>query len=241
MSTRNIMTGAILAALGAAAVLVMPASGAPESGNRIRPPATAIRGGIGYFTPASADPRLAALFARGGLNNRGFRFTRVNTGKPRAVTVAVRAIRGSRTMVSDRAQPAAVVAAAQNSGIEPISWNMGAAVGWKRFALSGDVARVDTGPLPGGRERADLGLSYNSRKWSTRVAVAAERPAPGPTPQAIKGGESYSLDVGGSFRLTRNLDLSAGVRYRSDRDRLQPRVDERRDSQAVYVGTAFRF
>ncbi len=229
-----------MAALGAALMLVVPASGAPDRNGRARPSVAAVRGGIGYFTPASADPRLAALFARGGLNNRGFRFTRVTSGKPRAVTVAVRASRGSRALVSDRAQPAAVVAAAQSAGIEPISWNLGAAVGWKRFALSGDVARVDTGPVPGSRERADVGVSYNSRKWSTRVAVAAERPT-GQAPQTIKGAESYSLDVGGSYRLTRNLDLSAGVRYRSDRDRLQPRVDERRDSQAVYVGTAFRF
>ena len=51
-----------------------------------------------------------------------------------------------------------------------------------------------------------------------------------------------SLDVGGSFALTRNLDVTAGLRYRAERDRLQQAPDlDRRDSQALYVGTAFRF
>ena len=31
------------------------------------------------------------------------------------------------------------------------------------------------------------------------------------------------------------------ARYRIERDRLAPLNDDRRDSQAVYVGTAFRF
>ena len=46
----------------------------------------------------------------------------------------------------------------------------------------------------------------------------------------------------GSYSLTRNLDVTAGVRYeRSERERLPRLTDDRRDSQAVYVGTAFRF
>ncbi len=52
---------------------------------------------------------------------------------------------------------------------------------------------------------------------------------------------SYSLDMGGSYSLTRNLDVTAGVRYRSDRERLARIDDDRRNSQAVYLGTAFRF
>ena len=48
--------------------------------------------------------------------------------------------------------------------------------------------------------------------------------------------------MGGAFSIARNLDVTAGARYRIARDRLEPiSRDERRDSQAVYVGTAFRF
>jgi hypothetical protein len=35
--------------------------------------------------------------------------------------------------------------------------------------------------------------------------------------------------------------VTAGLRYQSDRERLAQLKDDRRDSQAVYVGTAFRF
>ena len=63
----------------------------------------------------------------------------------------------------------------------------------------------------------------------------------GDAPRSITGGESVSLDVGGSYRLTRRLDVTAGVRYKSERDRLTAATDNIRDSQAVYVGTAFRF
>jgi hypothetical protein len=52
---------------------------------------------------------------------------------------------------------------------------------------------------------------------------------------------TYSVGVGGSYRIARNIDVTGGVRYKIQRDRLEPLADQRRDSQAVYVGTAFRF
>ena len=50
-----------------------------------------------------------------------------------------------------------------------------------------------------------------------------------------------SVDVGGSYRVTRNLDVTAGVRLSQERDRLAPLTDGLEDNQAVYVGTQFRF
>ena len=41
--------------------------------------------------------------------------------------------------------------------------------------------------------------------------------------------------------MTRNLDVTAGVRYSQDRDRIAPLTDAEQDGQAVYVGTQFRF
>ena len=237
MVKRGIIAGTGLTALVAVAFAVAPAQSAPGK------PAPISRVGgasaFGFFTPASADPRLAALFARNAtVNNQRFRFTPVNNGKRRSITVAVRAS-STRTaqLTNDRTLPSTGSA---TIGIAPVAYNLGAAVGWKRFALSGDVSRVDTGALPGGREAADLGISYNTRKWSSHVQVSADRPV-GTTPLTIAGSESYSLDVGSSYRLTRNLNVTAGVRYRSERDRLQNRDDARRDSQAVYVGTSVRF
>ena len=94
--------------------------------------------------------------------------------------------------------------------------------------------------MPGSREAADVGVSYTAHRFTGRVKAAAERPLAN-APQLIEEAPAYSLDVGGSYRLTRNLDVTAGVRYKAERDRLAQLSDDRRDSQAVYVGTAFRF
>ena len=47
--------------------------------------------------------------------------------------------------------------------------------------------------------------------------------------------------MGGSYRLVGNLDVTAGLRYASDRERLRALTDHRQDSQAIYVGTQIRF
>lgn len=194
----------------------------------------------GGFTPAVADPRLAAAFAARGLDAGTFRFTPSTTTSSRSkdVKVAVRARASTPTdvaKVGGSEQPASALA-----GLTPTAYNLGVAVGWKRFALSGDVARVQGGLLPEGREAAGVGISYSGEKFTGRVRVGAER-SDGQRPRALAEEESYSLDVGGSYSIARNLSLTGGVRYKIERDRLQPLVDDRRDSQAVYVGTAFRF
>ena len=64
----------------------------------------------------------------------------------------------------------------------------------------------------------------------------------GATARVTAPGEDQTVDVVSSYRLTRNIDVTAGVRYSSsDRDRLLPLTDGRQDNQAVYVGTQFRF
>lgn len=191
---------------------------------------------LGGFTPAAADPRLAAAVSRSTTVSGGFRFTPASSASKasRNVTVAVRA-RSSRPAVSlDR--PASTTI----GGVAPVAYNLGVSVGWRRFAISGDVAEADLGLAEGRRQAADVGLSYTVKRWTTRVQLAAERPV-GTSPRIVDASESVALDLGGSYRLTRNLDVTAGVRYKSQRERLEPLKDDRRDSQAVYLGTAFRF
>ena len=53
--------------------------------------------------------------------------------------------------------------------------------------------------------------------------------------------QSLSLDLGGSYSVTKNLEVTGGLRYKSQRERLDLGNDQRLDSQALYVGTAFRF
>jgi hypothetical protein len=83
-------------------------------------------------------------------------------------------------------------------------------------------------------------VSYSGDRFTTRVDAGASRVDP-TTPRIIAHDESYSVGVGGSYRIARNLDVTGGVRYKIQRDRLEALADQRRDSQAVYVGTAFRF
>ena len=229
------MAGLVTGALGAAGLLVAPALGA-IGGKVARPVRAAAPARLaGSFTPAAADPRLAALFARGGLTGGDFRFTPAETRRDgRVVTVAVR-MRGNRAGVPDRLAPAGT-----GPALAPVAYDVGAAVGWKGIAIAGDLARVDLGPLPGSRQAADVSVSYGARRFSGRVRATADRPV-GEVARLVDQPQSYSLDVAGSYRLTRNLDVTAGVRYRSDRERLVRTDDERRESQAAYVGTIFRF
>ena len=99
----------------------------------------------------------------------------------------------------------------------------------------------DADPALGGRESAVVGVSYSlSSKLSTRVAVGAERATGNPVP-ALRRGDNVSLDAGASYSLSRRIALTGGVRYNVERDRMSALKDDRRDSQAVYVGTAFKF
>ena len=116
------------------------------------------------------------------------------------------------------------------------------AIRCRRFAVAGDVAKVkDANPAIGGRESAVVGVSYSlNNRISTRVAVGAERSAGNPL-AALRRGNAYSVDVGGSYSLSKRIALTGGVRYNVERDRVSALQDDRRDSQAVYVGTAFKF
>lgn len=235
-------TGRILAGLGGGAIvaslaMLSPAFGASTAAMSLKPAAPlGLRDGIGSFTPAATDARLAAALSRSGLSTTGFRFTPASSVRlNRSVTVAVRA----RTNRADGGGDQAELVKSATSSIAPIAYNLGAAVGWRKFAVSGDMQKLDLAGL-GKRESVDVGVSYTTKRLTTRVQVASDTVS-GPAVRTILGGSGVSVDLGSSYSLTRNLAVTAGVHYRADRDRLLPQSDTRRDSQAVYVGTAFRF
>ena len=242
MRTTRWMTGLGLGVLCAAGTLLASSLQAQENGRGMIAPAkrqaASLRGTLGTFTPAAADPKLAAILARSGLPESGFHFTPSESHRAagRAVTVAVRARTNNRAPEALRAD----IASVPTVSLAPIAYNLGVSVNWKRFAVSGDVAKVDLVTQPGGRERANLGVSYAGNRISGRVQAVADRPLDS-TPVLLGDKPSYSIDVGTSYSLTRNIDVTAGMRYKSDRDRLPKLTEERHDSQAVYVGTAFRF
>lgn len=228
----------LLAALAAGGLVLTPAVAATGSAKK-RPAAVVLSfDPVSSFTPANADPKLAAALAGKSLSLTDFKFTPAPAkGRPSQVRVAIRA------RVTNPAPASAAEAAAASSAVSaltPSGYNLGAAVGWRRFAISGDVTKVkDADPALGGRETAIVGVSYSlNQRLTTRLAVGAERATDKPL-AALRKGDAVSVDAGASYSLSRHVALTGGVRYNIERDRLT--ADDRRDSQAVYVGTAFKF
>jgi hypothetical protein len=203
-------------------------------------------GSIGSFTVAGADPDLVAKYNLSTLRgNASFKFTPSGGTRDgeRSVTVVVRQ---KSDAVSIREN---ILAAAPGSGImtaariTPVSYSLGSAKGLKSFAIP---VRKLGGNLPDlseiGAERL-LGEEDSGKKsrFNPRMSIDASAPI-NAAPRALDASQrDYTLDVGGSYSLTRNLDVTAGVRINNERDRMAPLTDNRQDSQAVYVGTQFRF
>lgn len=225
------------AALVALSLLLSPAIAANTQPAKKSRPAASFRAGT--FTPAVADPRLAAELARRGSQANSFRFTPAPTAVGRSKSIRV-AIRARAATPAGALRSVADASATPVTAITPVVYNLGASIGWKRFAVSGDVDSVKGGALPGGRQAAEVGVSYSGNRFTARAEAGVARADPA-TPRIIADDESYTVGVGGSYRIARNLDVTGGVRYKVQRDRLEALADQRRDSQAVYVGTAFRF
>ena len=229
----------VVAALAAVGLVLTPAFAATNS--KKRAPAVSLSfDTLSSFTPANADPKLAAALAGKSLSLTDFKFTPAPAkGRPSQVRVAIRARVSTPTQAA--VEQASLPTGAVNA-LTPSSYNLGVAVGWKRFAVSGDVAKVKSpDPAFGGREMAVVGVSYSlSNRLSTRVAVGADRATGNPVP-GLRQGNNVSLDVGSSYSLSRHIAVTGGVRYNIERDRIAALQDDRRDSQAVYIGTAFKF
>ena len=224
----------MLAAVSAVGLLLTPAIAAPAKGKK-EPAVSVSFDPLSTFTPSGADPKLAASVGSKGLSLTDFKFTPAAAkSRPSQVRVAIRARPDTaRTRTADATSASPVTA------LTPASYNLGAAVGWRRFAVSGDVAKTESrNPAVGTKESAVVGVSYSLKRFTGRVAVGAERDD---RMAALQDRENYSLDVGGEYSLSRRIAVTGGVRYNVERDRNAVVQDNRRDSQAVYVGTAFKF
>ena len=223
-------------ALAGAALVLSPAIGLAAASDA-RPPAISLSfDKISDFTPAGADPRLAAMFANRASPIADFKFTPAAAkGRPNQVRVALRSsIGGSVNRSTDS------VAVAQMTALAPSKYDLGMSVGWKRLAVSGDVGRVSSpDQIIGTRETAIVGVSYNLKKFSGRVAVSGERNDS--SVARLTRPDNVAVDLGASYKVSRNIALTGGVRYKVEKDQIPALVDDRRDDKSVYVGTAFKF
>jgi hypothetical protein len=226
--------GKVALVLAASALVMTPAIGLAAAEKRRPPPIALSFDKISTFTPASADPRLAAIFAGRSGSIADFKFTPAAAkGRPSQLRIAIRA-QGGLTP----ARPVEVASAVNN--LAPAQYDLGMAVGWKRLAVAGDVSRSSSpDPVIGTRETAVVGVSYNLKKFTGRIALGGERNDS--RIAALSRPDSMSVDVGGAYNLSRNIALTGGVRYKIERDQIPALADDHRDSKAVYVGTAFKF
>jgi hypothetical protein len=227
---------------GAVALVVVPSAGfalgAVDGGD--------LRAGIASFTPASIDPRLAELVGTQRGNDL-MRFTPAGavSRQGRSVTVAVRVDGGVTEALAVRTVLSGGNEQQLDSAVAPVAptrFNLGVARGYQSFAKAPTLQRdLSDAAIPDlASFRPSPGVKEKPSRFAARLAVEEE---PGASrARSAEAVVDQTYDLGGSYRVTRNLDVTAGVRYSQDRDRIAPlTTNGKQDSQAVYVGTQFRF
>lgn len=240
---------ALLAAAGM--VLAVPVAGTAAVGSLI-PANTHFSSGYVPFTPANIDPALARKVAA-TLGLDGLRFTPAprSPRNERVVTMAVRMDQASARALTVR-RAGAGSAGKLAGGLDampllaPARYNLGTARGFQSFAAPAPKGLA----LPGGLRdaamadvsayRIDPGSAGKPSRFQPRIAFEDENDA-GRAPRTLDGAGEQSVNVGGAYRVLRNLDVTAGVRVSQDRNRIAPLTDGVADDKAVYVGTQFRF
>lgn len=240
------ISAAVLCA-GALGLLALPSTGFALGKAR----APVVHSDVAIFTPASVDPRLARLVAESTSRDTVMRFTPAGaaSSEGRSVTVAVRVDENANQLVSVHSAIAAGKDEAADSSIRvaPTRYALGVARGYRSFASAPVVASglpKDLSSTPAIPDLANFAPSAASKDKPSRFAARIslqEQEKTGRLPRTLESLGDQTVDLGGSYRLTRNLDVTAGVRYSQDRDRVLPLTNVKQDSQAVYVGTQFRF
>ncbi|MXO91568.1 hypothetical protein [Pontixanthobacter aquaemixtae] len=245
--------GKIAAAFAAAAAvaLALPSAGLALVGEG-SPSLLPIQSEFAPFTPATVDPQLARRVAENirakGLDI-GFTPAGASAAGDKTVTVAVRFDDQTARAISVRnaANIAQAKPGARNIAITPTRYNLGVARGYQTFgkapalatSVPSGVRSVEMPDLSEYRPSSGTAERKPSR-FEPRIALENDG-REGRSRTTREGLGEQSVDLGGAYRVTRNLDVTAGVRLSQDRDRIAPLTDNVQDDQAVYVGTQFRF
>ena len=233
---------------GAVVMLALPSAVlAFSTGITVQPAAdTEDTSAIRTVHAPTVDAKLAeAISMRMVPKGQGFRFTPAGTAtRPdRSITVAVRVDSDTARAISVKKSLEAPqsLAGATQLRIAPTAFNLGVSRGYQAFSATGvlpEIKKIDMPDLSA--FRTGSGAKGDPSRFSTRLSVE-ERDKPGRAPRTFETAGQQTVDLASSYRLTGNLNVTAGVRYSQERDRLAPLTDGKQDAQAVYLGTQFRF
>ena len=219
---------------------------------------------LGSFTEGALDPGLTRALAAlpsgavsGPVPGRGslFRFTPAGfSARPdRSVTVAVRVdaetvqavsaiiVRAPRAGAPAPVVPLRLAANAYSFGLTRAgSGSSSLSPSMPNFVLPADTRGKSFMPDLHGYSLSDGGGAGQPSRLAPHI-VLGEQTRTGRAPRTMEAAGEQTVDLGGSYHLSRNIDVTAGVRYSEDRDRLQPLPDGKQQTQAVFVGTQFHF
>lgn len=206
-------------------------------------------GWLSRFTPAGVDSRLAAKMAvRESTRPATFPFTPagIDSRHRSTITVAARTdmLINGRAVNVRKAVEGAGLGTGQTLRLNNSDYQLTTARGWQAFKLPASAINADEPRLSEvvgkGTFRLDDPSKKKPSRFNTDVSVAKVGNA-APNPRGTAAAGDYAFNVGGSFKLSRRVDLTAGVRYSSERDRVDPAAAGKPDSEAVFVGTKIRF
>lgn len=233
---------------GALALVAIPAAGVALAEVTAPSLVSDISGSGARFTPATVDPDLARrVTQRYAARREALPFTPATgqTIADRTVTVAVRVDQDAARAISIRS---AIESARSEPGrrdiaVAPSAFDLGVARGYQSFTkpaseLPKSVSRIAMPDLS--EFRPSQGAKDEPSRFQPRISVDQER-TPGRAPRTLEGRGDRQLDLGGAYRVSRNLDVTAGVRLSEEQDRLTPLTNGAEDSQSVYIGTQLRF
>ncbi len=226
------------------ALAISPHNGAQKS--RLQPQVTAEGETVGFrvksqslaLAPMNLDVSKFAFTAPGRVASskvqtveRGFSFTPSRSGKG-GVSLGMTA----RSVVAAAPERTA----ATDTGLAPAGYNFDLAVGYKGFAVSGGVTRLDTGIGGRTREGVDVGFGYGAKNWRAGVQASAERESLYLFPRAGKPDPLYSVEARGALALSPQISLGGSLRYRPAPEHPTP-LDPTKDDRAVMLGGAVAF
>ncbi|MBV1916551.1 MAG: hypothetical protein KUG65_00570 [Sphingomonadaceae bacterium] len=201
----------------------------------------------GTLTGVDTSAALARPFAVRSLA-KGQRYPFTPAGTPnrpdRSVTVAVRVDPETARAITARGSGGHLGNSRDGAEVRiaPTAFNLGVSRGYSNFKQ--DIVSKDKSSAAQIPDLASFSIAGKKAGGDSRFSpriVMDETQSAGRSPRTFAGDGDDLVDVGGSYRVTKNLDVTAGVRYSQERERLLPVTDGKQDNQAVYVGTQFRF